>query len=288
MSGAKQPRWLFGEDLRSPGPGCCGNHCGCGGAPFAAPPARRIPAALFTGQRLAWQCRPRHAGLPPPRPPLSQPRSEEPTAELLSAKQSPSGRGGPEPPVRGWAAGLGRGGAGAGGGSGRHRPGPAAAAAGSRQIRVSWRGLTCGAGPKQRGRATGPLQPARPCQPSAAPPRRTEHGERGSGLGVRSGEPRRGSARLRPGRVGRVSADPSRPSVRPPARRERSGTARGGGGGAGAARGVGRRGNFKPVEVRRRPRCLVHGKVNSRKTGAVPLGVRHRSSVLNRRDTRLS
>lgn len=116
-----------------------------------------------------------------------------------------------------------------GAGAARHRPGPAAA--GSRQIRVSWRGLTCeparSSGAEPRGRLCQPGRPAplpsRAARSSAPRPR---DGGRSTVSGGRRGGAGEGAGRPRSGTAGRVSADTAAcPSVR----QARSGAVRPGG-----------------------------------------------------------
>lgn len=196
-------------------------------SPVPAPPPRwaTLLELYFTAAALLGTAAAQHAPLPR----LPNPAQPESTARA------------PAVPARSGAPAPGRARAGAGGGTARHRPGPAAA--GSRQIRVSWRGLTC-----EPARAAGPSRGAAPARPAAlplplppppprSPPRRRpENGERG-----RRGGAGEGAGWRRP----RVCADiPARPSVR----RARRGPGSGGGAPAGL------RGNFKPVEVQKRPR----------------------------------
>lgn len=154
-------------------------------------------------------------------------------------------------------------GAGARGGSARRRPGPAAA--GSRQIRVSWRGLTC-----EPARAAGPSRGAAPARPAALPPprspprRRPENGERG----------RRGGAGEGAGRRQPRACGDNPQTLRPPGA-ARAGERRPSPGGGGL------QGNFKPVEVQKRPRRgalrRVPGKVNTGRDGASPIAIRQLS-----------
>ncbi|XP_071288622.1 small integral membrane protein 14 isoform X1 [Agelaius tricolor] len=89
---------------------------------------------------------PRHAALPrPPSRALPDSAARAAAAPARSRAQAPVPGGG----------------LGVGGGTARRRPGPAA---GSRQIRVSWRGLTC-----EPARAAGPSRGAAPARPAALP-----------------------------------------------------------------------------------------------------------------------
>lgn len=182
---------VFVPGARSPGRG------GCGGPQAQLALQQSCPRVLsaltyrdlFYGRRVVGHCGPparRATAAPSPALPDSAARAA--AAPARSTAQAPVPGGG----------------LGVGGGTARRRPGPAA---GSRQIRVSWRGLTC-----EPARAAGPRRGAAPARPAAlplppppSPPRRRpENGERG-----RRGGAGEGAGWRRP----RARADiPDRPS----------------------------------------------------------------------------
>lgn len=214
---AKPPRWLYSRTGRR----------GCGRTgpaseeqlPFATPQRRLYRGFILKAEALLDKA----AGLPRPRTPLPAPHclGRPAAAGGGSRVGTAAQRAGPGQAAEGREreAGAAR----------RHRPGPAAAA-GSRQIRVSWRGLTCEPARSSGAEPRGRLSPARPPLspvPAAAPPppRRPAHGEqRGNGVtaggGRRGGEGEGGEGRRQraePGGFRRTPPVP--PSARPPSPR---------------------------------------------------------------------